>query len=80
MAARRTQTVGAVIPTMENSIFARGIQAFQEELSNHGFTLLVASSSYKPVREEKVDQKPDCSRYGGLLLIGYVRNPVIYEF
>ncbi|MEL0158419.1 MAG: LacI family DNA-binding transcriptional regulator, partial [Deltaproteobacteria bacterium] len=80
MAARRTQTVGAVIPTMENSIFARGIQAFQEELSNHGFTLLVASSSYKPVREEEQIKNLIARGAEGLLLIGYDRNPVIYEF
>jgi hypothetical protein len=30
MAARRTFTIGAIIPTMENAIFARGLQAFQE--------------------------------------------------
>ena len=80
MAARRTQTVGAVIPTMENSIFARGIQAFQEELSNHGFTLLVASSSYKPDREEEQIKNLIARGAEGLLLIGYDRNPVIYEF
>ena len=80
MAARRTQTVGAVIPTIENSIFARGIQAFQEELSNHGFTLLVASSSYKPLREEEQIKNLIARGAEGLLLIGYDRNPVIYEF
>jgi LacI family transcriptional regulator len=32
LAVRRTMTVGAVIPTMENAIFARGLQAFQEAL------------------------------------------------
>jgi LacI family transcriptional regulator len=80
MAARRTQTVGAVIPTIENSIFARGIQAFQEELSNHGFTLLVASSSYKPAREEEQIKNLIARGAEGLLLIGYDRNPVIYEF
>ncbi|MAA69735.1 MAG: LacI family transcriptional regulator [Deltaproteobacteria bacterium] len=80
MAARRTQTVGAVIPTIENSIFARGIQAFQEELSNHGFTLLVASSSYKPAREEEEIKNLIARGAEGLLLIGYDRNPVIYEF
>ncbi|MCV0426309.1 MAG: LacI family transcriptional regulator, partial [Roseibium sp.] len=32
LAANRTNTVGAIIPTMDNAIFARGIQAFQEEL------------------------------------------------
>ena len=31
MAARRTNTIGAIIPTMENAIFARGLQAFQVE-------------------------------------------------
>ena len=30
MAAKRTMTIGAIIPTMENAIFAQGIQAFQE--------------------------------------------------
>ena len=48
MAARRTFTIGAIIPTMENAIFARGLQAFQEELRSHGYTLLVSSSSYRP--------------------------------
>ncbi len=28
MASKRTYTIGAIIPTMENAIFARGIQAF----------------------------------------------------
>ena len=51
LAANRTHTVGAVIPTMENAIFARGLQAFQEELGERGYTLLVASSAYKPALE-----------------------------
>jgi len=57
MAARRTNTIGAIIPTMENAIFARGLQAFQEELRVHGFTMLVASTSYQPdVEEEQIDR------------------------
>ena len=36
MAARRTNTFGAIIPTIENAIFAHGIQAFQEELGTLG--------------------------------------------
>ena len=53
MAAKRTFTIGAIIPTMENAIFARGLQAFQEELHQHGYTLLVSSSAYKPDIEEE---------------------------
>ena len=37
MAAKRTMTIGAIIPTMENAIFARGLQAFQEELRQMNF-------------------------------------------
>lgn len=51
LASNRTNTVGAVIPTMDNAIFARGLQAFQEELAAAGVNLLVASSSYDPRRE-----------------------------
>ena len=41
LASNRTGTIGAVIPTMENAIFARGLQALQEELAEAGYTLLV---------------------------------------
>ena len=36
MVARRTNTIGAIIPTMANAIFARGLQAFQEEARRLG--------------------------------------------
>ena len=54
MAARRTNTIGAIIPTMENAMFARGLEAFQEELRLNGFTMLVASTSYGP--EVEIDK------------------------
>ena len=43
LVANRTNTFGAVIPTMENAIFARGIQSFEEALSENGINLLVAN-------------------------------------
>jgi len=46
LASNRSNTVGAIIPTMANAMFASGLQAFQEELSESGYTLLVASSGY----------------------------------
>ena len=80
MAARRTNTIGAVIPTMENSIFAQGIQAFQEELNNYGFTLLVASSSYKPDVEAAQVKNLIARGAEGLLLIGLDRDEEVYQF
>ena len=80
MAAKRTYTIGAVIPTMENAIFARGIQAFQESLHEHGYTLLVASSAYRPDIEEEQIRKLVARGSDGLLLIGKARDPAIYRY
>lgn len=80
MAARRTNTVGAIIPTMENAIFARGLQAFQEQLRDQGYTLLVACSSYSSELEEEQIRALVARGADGLLLVGYERNPEIYAF
>jgi LacI family transcriptional regulator len=80
MAAKRTNTIGAIIPTMENAIFARGLQAFQEELGSLGFTLLVASSSYRPELEADQIRALVARGADGLLLIGHDRDPSIYSF
>lgn len=79
LAAKRTNTIGAIIPTMENAIFARGLQAFQEELARHGLTLLVASSSYRPDLEEEQIRTLLARGADALLLIGFERAARVYE-
>ena len=80
LAAKRTNTIGAIIPTMDNAIFARGLQAVQEELGRVGATLLVASSSYR--RDLEADQIRALVARGadGLLLIGHDRDAEVYAF
>lgn len=80
LAARRTNTIGAIIPTMENAIFARAIQAFQEELHGVGITLLIASSSYRPDIEADQIRTLVARGADALLLIGHDRDPAIYDF
>ncbi len=80
LAAKRTNTIGAIIPTMDNAIFARGIQAFQEELGRHGITLLIASSSYREDLEEEQIRNLAARGADALLLIGYHREPSVYTF
>ncbi len=79
LVARRTNTVGAIIPTMENAIFARGLQAFQEELDMQGLTLLVASSSYSPELEARQVRNLAARGADGLLLIGHDRLDETYR-
>ncbi|MEO0389895.1 MAG: LacI family DNA-binding transcriptional regulator [Pseudomonadota bacterium] len=80
LAAKQTNTVGVVIPTMENAVFARGIQAFQEELGRHGKTLLIASSSYQTELEDAQIRALVSRGADALLLIGYDRSPDLYAF
>ena len=80
IAANRTGTFGAVIPTMDNAIFARGIEAFQKALVARNATMLVASSDYDPEREAKQIRTLVARGADGLLLIGFERDKRIYEF
>jgi LacI family transcriptional regulator len=80
MAAKRSHTIGAIIPTMENAIFARGLQAFQDVLRARGYTLLVASSSYLADVEEEQIRNLVSRGADGLLLIGHDRNPGAIRF
>jgi LacI family transcriptional regulator len=49
---RRSGTVGVVVPTIDNAIFASGLQAFQRRMARAGYLVLVAFSDYDPVQEE----------------------------
>lgn len=80
LASNRSNTVGAIIPTMANAMFASGLQSFQEELSTAGVTLLVASSGYDGRDEFRQIQTLITHGADGLLLIGAARLPETREF
>ena len=80
LAARRSNTMGAVIPTMENAIFARGVQAMQEELVRHGKTLLIASSAYRPDLEAEQIRTLVQRGADALMLIGLSRDAAVHDF
>ena len=51
LASNRSYTVGAVIPTLNNAIFAAGVAAFEAALTSNGYTLLVTVSNYDHFHE-----------------------------
>ncbi|WP_018700372.1 LacI family DNA-binding transcriptional regulator [Amorphus coralli] len=79
LASNRTWTVGAVIPTMENAIFARGLQAMEETLAEAGVTLLVSTSNYDCDREAAQIAALIGRGVDGLILIGESREDATYE-
>jgi LacI family transcriptional regulator len=79
LASNKSNTIGALIPTMENAIFARGLQALQETLAEAGVTLLIATSGYDPLREYEQIQTLLSRGVDGLLLIGTTRPEKTYS-
>lgn len=80
LAAGRSNTFGAVIPTMANAIFSGGLQAFQEVIADAGKTLLVASTDYNPAHELTQIRTLVARGAEGLLLIGADRLPETWAF
>lgn len=79
LASRRSNTIGAVIPTLDNAIFATVVQTLQDALALQGRTLLLASSDYRPERERSQIESLIVRGVDGLLLTGEERDPEVYE-
>lgn len=80
LASNRTNTVGAIIPSMANAMFASGMQAFQEVLSEAGINLLLASTGYDPDQELRQIKALIAHGADGLLLIGDTRPQATRDF
>lgn len=78
LASNKSNTVGALIPTMDNAIFARGLQALQETLAEASITLLIATTGYDPFREYQQIQSLLSRGVDGLMLIGTARPERTY--
>lgn len=76
----RTGTVGAVLPTMDNAIFAKAIDALQRRLSEAGYQLLIAASDYDV--ETEMQQAVNLVTRGAdaLVLCGFSQRPELLQF
>lgn len=77
---RRSGTVGAVFPTIDNAIFATAIEALQRRLAASDIHLLLATSGYDP--EEEMRQAINLVTRGadGLALCGNCQHPELLRF
>ena len=53
LSTRRSRIIGAVIPTLEGSIFSRFINAIEDSLAAHGYALIIATTDSDPAIERK---------------------------
>lgn len=71
--------VAAIVPTLDNAIFSRALQAMQTTLAEAGHSLLVASCDYHPETELAVLRDLLARGVEGLILVGAQRPPEAWE-
>jgi LacI family transcriptional regulator len=79
LAARRSHTVGTVVPTLGAAIFAVGVEALQRRLELAGHALLVANSRYNSELEARQVRTLVERGVDGVVLVGHQRPPETYR-
>ena len=79
MHGRRSGTIGLVVPTIDNAIFAELIQSFSEALDERGFTMLIASHGFDLDREYAMLRKLLEHRVDGLAVIGLEHSEATFQ-
>lgn len=75
LSLRRSGTVGAIVPTIDNAIFARGLQAFQRRMAQAQHVVLLAFSDYDPAQEDAQAQALLARGVDALALTGTSQRP-----
>lgn len=78
LASRRSHTVGALIPTLDNPSFANTVHALQRTLGEAGYTLLVACHESDPLAERRLARALIERGVDGLMLLGAQHDPELY--
>lgn len=80
LASRRSRTIGAVIPTLDNSIFANCIHALQQRLFDAGYTLLISTHDYDLSVEYQIVRTLVERGIDGLVLVGTEHEKDLFQF
>jgi LacI family transcriptional regulator len=78
LASGRLSTIGAIVPTLDNAIFAKGINALQRRLAQRNFTLLLASSEYDQNEELREVQALVVRGVDAMMFVGEEHDPHVY--
>lgn len=89
LASARSNAVGVLVPTIDNSIFADTVQGLSDELEPMGTSVILAQSRYDPLREDRclaalLSRRPDAvvmvgspASAAGVALLRRARIPVV---
>lgn len=79
LARQRTYLAGAIIPTLDNEIFATQVGALQTVLTEQGITLLVGCSNYNPAQALVQARAMLARGVEALMIVGEAHKPELFE-
>jgi len=74
LSTRRTDSVGAVIPTLDNAIYAGSTHTLQKALEDAGYALLLACHEFDPEAEARMARAFVEKGVDALVLVGTAHN------
>jgi LacI family gluconate utilization system Gnt-I transcriptional repressor len=75
LASARTQSIGVLVPTIANSIFADTVQGLSDMLEPLGYSVILAQSNYDDVRERRMLSALLSRRPDALVMVGSPATP-----
>ncbi|PZW38904.1 LacI family transcriptional regulator [Humitalea rosea] len=75
LSSRRSNVIGLVVPSIENSLFASTVQGISDVLRQHDHQLMIADSGYSAVAEEAAIRAFLGQRVAGLILHDTTHTP-----
>lgn len=79
LSSKRSRMIGAVVPSLDSSLFGRTIEVFQSAISAAGYHLILASHNYDIAKEHENIIQMVSRGVDALLLIGSSRDEGIYD-
>jgi len=79
LASHQSRTIGLIIPTIANSIYASSTQAIQKRVQAEGYTVLVGISEFSTKGEAELVHRLLERRVDGLILTGATREQDLYD-
>ena len=76
--AQRTRTVGAILPTLDNMLYAKATHALQKALDSNGYVLLLACHDFDLKNEVKVARSLIERGVDGIVLIGAEHDDALF--
>jgi LacI family transcriptional regulator len=79
LASKRSRMIGAIVPSLDSSLFGCTIEEFQDHISTAGYNLILASNNYNTEKEQEQIHQMVAHGVDALLLIGMSRDDEIYN-